>query len=75
MLMTSLVQTTSVKSEYTLEVEATFKQIIIVDTHSTHLPPSADQARPAATAETSDAGTQQAVVGVPAPGGWQPPNG
>ncbi|MEE3504831.1 hypothetical protein QN399_00890 [Pseudomonas sp. 10C3] len=75
MLMRSLGVTTDEKSEYTLMVIAVFKQIIIVQTQATTLPPKDDQAHPQDTAETSDAGTKQAIVSVPAPGGWQPPNG
>ncbi|AUO22526.1 phage baseplate protein [Pseudomonas sp. NC02] len=75
MLMRSLSQTTDEKSEYTLMVTAVFKQVLIVQTQATTLPPKDDQAQPESTAETADAGTKQAVVGVPAPGGWQPPNG
>jgi len=75
MLMKSLTQTTDEKSEYTLMVTAVFKQVIIVNTHLTTLPPREDQAQPAATAETSDAGVKQTATAYPAPGGWQPPNG
>lgn len=75
MLMRSLSQTTDEKSEYTLMVTATFKQILIVQTQATTLPPKENQAQPQATGETSDTGTKQVIVGVPAPGGWQPPNG
>ncbi|MDI2595026.1 hypothetical protein POF45_26915 [Pseudomonas sp. 681] len=75
MLMRSLGVTTDEKSEYTLMVTAVFKQILIVQTQATTLPPRDDQAQPEATAETADTGTKQVVVGVPAPGGWQPPNG
>lgn len=75
MLMRSLSQTTDEKSEYTLMVTAVFKQIKIVQTQATTLPPRDDQAQPADTAETADTGSKQVSVGVPAPGGWQPPNG
>jgi len=75
MLMRSLGVTTDEKSEYTLMVTAVFKQVLIVLTQATTLPPRDDQAEPESTAETTDAGVKQAVVGVPAPGGWQPPDG
>lgn len=75
MLMRSLGVTTDEKSEYTLMVTAVFKQVLIVQAQATTLPPREDQAQPQSTAETSDAGVKQVVVGVPAPGGWQPPNG
>ncbi|MCS3839386.1 hypothetical protein HNR03_003997 [Pseudomonas sp. JAI111] len=75
MLMRSLGVTTDQTSEYTLMVTAVFKQILITETQATTLPPKDDQAQPESTAETSDTGTKQVVVGVPAPGGWQPPNG
>jgi len=75
MLMRSLGVTTDQTSEYTLMVTAVFKQILITETQATTLPPKDDQVQPESTAETSDTGTKQVIVGVPAPGGWQPPNG
>jgi len=75
MLMRSLSQTTDEKSEYTLMVTATFKQILIVQTQATTLPPKENQAQPQDTAETADTGNKQVATAYPAPGGWQPPNG
>lgn len=75
MLMRSLGVTTDEKSEYTLMVTAVFKQILIVQTQATTLPPRANQGQPQNTAETSDAGTKQVAQAFAAPGGWQPPNG
>lgn len=75
MLMRSLGVTTDEKSEYTLMVTAVFKQVLIVQTQATTLPPRDDQAQPEDTAETADAGTKQVAQSFPAPGGWQPPNG
>jgi hypothetical protein len=75
MLMRSLGVTTDEKSEYTLMVTAVFKQVLIVQTQATTLPPRDDQAQPQSTAETSDAGVKQVAQSFPAPGGWQPPNG
>lgn len=74
MLMRSLSVTTDERSEYTLMVTAVFKQVLIVETQATTLPPRDDQADPAATAETSDTGVKQVATAYPAPGGsWQPP--
>lgn len=75
MLMRGLSVTTDDKSEYTLMVTAVFKQILIVQTQATTLPPREDQAQPAATDATSDSGVKQVAQAFPAPGGWQPPNG
>lgn len=75
MLMRSLSQTTDEKSEYTLMVTAVFKQILIVQTQATTLPPREDQGQPEATAETSNTGVKQVAQSFSAPGGWQPPNG
>ncbi|MNJ58493.1 hypothetical protein D3C77_541260 [compost metagenome] len=76
MLMRSLTVTTDERSEYTLMVTAVFKQVLIVETQATTLPPKDDQADPQATAETSNAGVKQVATAYPAPGGsWQPPGG
>lgn len=75
MLMRSLSVTTDEKSEYTLMVTAVFKQILIVQTQATTLPPKEVQAQPWATAETADTGTKQVAQSFPAPGRWQPPDG
>jgi len=75
MLMRSLSVTTDPTSEYTLMVTAVLRQILIVSTAATTLPPRDDQASPADTAEIENAGDKQVQVMLPAPGGWQPPNG
>lgn len=75
MLMRSLGVTTDEHSEYTLMVTAVFKQVLIVQTQATTLPPRDDQAQPESTAETADTGVKQVAQSFPAPGGWQPPNG
>lgn len=75
MLMRSLGVTTDEKSEYTLMVTAVFKQVLIVQTQATTLPPRDDQANPQDTAETKNAGDKQVAQSFAAPGGWQPPNG
>lgn len=76
MLMRSLTQTTDPTSEYTLMVTAVFRQVLIVNTASTTLPPRDDQASPADTAEVENAGDKQVAQAFPAPGGsWLPPDG
>ncbi|TDV39525.1 hypothetical protein C7405_101644 [Paraburkholderia caballeronis] len=74
MLMTSLSATTDPKTNEVLMVAATCREIFIVTTQSTTLPPTENQANPAATAETANAGTQSAIPGNPAPGGSVPPS-
>lgn len=75
MLMRSLTQTTDPTSEYTLMVTAVFRQVLIVNTAATTLPPRDDQASPADTAETQTMGDKQVAQAFPAPGGWLPPDG
>lgn len=75
MLMRTLSVTTDPTSEYTLMVTATFRQVLIVSTAATTLPPRGDQASPASTAETENSGDKQVAQSFPAPGGWQPPDG
>ncbi|WP_236237704.1 phage baseplate protein [Pseudomonas faucium] len=75
MLMRSLTQTTDPTSEFTLMVTAVFRQVLIVNTAATTLPPRDDQASPADTAETQSMGDKQVAQSFPAPGGWLPPDG
>lgn len=51
----------------------TAKQIKIVSTQVTTLPPRENQADPASTAETGNGGTKAAMPATPAPGGAVPP--
>ncbi|CAN0620518.1 Bacteriophage protein [Burkholderia multivorans] len=74
MLITGLSTVTDQKTGSALMVTATLKQVIIVSTQATKLPPRANQANPAATAETQNAGAKSAVPATPAPGGSVPPS-
>jgi len=73
MLITGLSVVTDQKSGSALMLTASLKQVIIVSTQATKLPPRANQANPAATAETQNAGAKSAVPATPAPGGSVPP--
>ncbi|RQV01104.1 phage baseplate protein [Burkholderia cenocepacia] len=72
MLITGLSVVTDQKSGAALMLTASLKQVIIVSTQATKLPPRANQANPAATAETQNAGAKSAVPATPAPGGSVP---
>lgn len=70
MLMTSLNVTTDSKTSNALMVTATCRQIIQVATQATTLPPRADQANPASTAQVENTGVNQPQAGaMPSPGG------
>ncbi|WP_186104938.1 phage baseplate protein [Burkholderia gladioli] len=73
MLITSLSTVTDLKTNSVLIVTASMREIIMVESKVTKLPPKANQANPAATAETVNMGTKQLVAGNPAPGGSAPP--
>lgn len=73
MLITGLQVTTDSRSSNALMVQATCRQIIIVSTQSTTLPPREDQASPADTAEVENAGVKQVAPATPSPGGALPP--
>lgn len=62
MLFASLATTTDQKSEESLFVTATLQQIITVQTQTTTVPPSENQASPQKTADTTKAGTKQPVA-------------
>lgn len=74
MLITSLSVTRDQRSRFTLLVEADLRQIILVDTQITILPSQANQATPASTAETVNAGGQQVKAATPSSGGFFPPS-
>ena len=74
MLITGLQVTRDQKTSQILSVSATCREIIIVSTQSASLPPKEQQADPASTAETENAGSQQVAAASPAPGGSVPPN-
>lgn len=62
------------KTSSALMITATLKQLNIVSTKATTLPPRANQANPAATAETQPAGAVSATPATPAPGGSVTPS-
>jgi hypothetical protein len=61
MLITSLRVQRDQKTKYALLVHAFFKQVILVDTQDSTVPPMANQAIPASTAATVFGGTVQLV--------------
>lgn len=80
MLLTAITVTTDVTREHMLDVSATCREIILVDTQTAALP-AQNQATPSQTASTSDGGVKQAAkvddpsllaryspVGTPIPG-------
>jgi len=73
MLFRSLAVIRDQKTGAAMSVTATLKQVRIVSTKATTLPPRENQADPAATAETQSAGVKAAVPATPAPGGSVPP--
>jgi len=73
MLFKSLRVVKDQKTGEALSVTATLKQIRIVQTQATRLPPKESQASPQATAETQNTGTKAATPATPAPGGSVPP--
>lgn len=73
MLFKSLRVVKDQKTGEALSVTATLKQIRIVQTQATRLPPKESQASPQATAETQNTGAKAATPATPAPGGSVPP--
>ncbi|MGK8887360.1 phage baseplate protein [Burkholderia gladioli] len=74
MLIQGLTVVTDQKTSSALMVTATLKQVIIVSTKAAKLPPRANQANPAATAETQSSGVKSATPAAPAPGGSVSPS-
>jgi len=75
MLLVGLSVTTDQATSNVLMVTATCKQIIIVNTQATTMPPKENQANPANTAETQNAGVKQPQSGAtPSPGGAVSPS-
>lgn len=72
MLIQSLMVINDDKTSGALMVTATLREVIIVKTKATTLPPRDVQEDPAATAETENKGTKAPVPATPAPGGAQP---
>ena len=69
MLMESIEVSTDADTENVLRVFLRCRQIIIVSTTATAIPPTANQANPQNTAETQNRGTVQTVPANPATGG------
>ncbi|KKL39535.1 hypothetical protein WR30_11215 [Burkholderia contaminans FFH2055] len=72
MLISGLAVTTDAKTSAALIVTATLREIILVETKVTTLPPKANQADPSATSEVQDMGTKRLAAGNPSPGGAVP---
>lgn len=69
MILTSLQVTTDAKTSAVLLVQATCRQVLLVETQATTLPSMSDQGNPASTASTEDAGVKQAQAASPMSGG------
>lgn len=69
MLITGLRVTNDVRTSESLMVSVTCRQVIIVSTRATTLPPMGSQANPANTAEVVKLGVLHPVPVVPSPGG------
>lgn len=65
MLITGLIVNTDSQTSSILMVEAVCRQVIIVDTAATTLPPMANQSNPASTADTLKSGVKQAIPATP----------
>lgn len=74
MLITGLQVQRDQKTSQIIMVTATCREVILVSTSAATLPAKTDQASPADTAETENAGAKQSVEAIPAPGGAVPPN-
>jgi len=72
MLLTSLNATTDNHTSQILLLTATMREIIVVATQVTTLPPTANQANPASTAGLSSIGVVSPIAGNPSPGGSAP---
>lgn len=69
MLIVGLQSTTDQKTSSILMVQATCRQVIVVSTQTTTLPPASQQANPASTASIANTGVNQGMVATPSPGG------
>ncbi|MCB4342519.1 hypothetical protein LA345_01045 [Burkholderia vietnamiensis] len=72
MLIAGLSVTTDAKTSAALIVTATLRELRLVTSKVTTLPPKANQADPSATSEVQDMGTKRLVAGNPSPGGAVP---
>lgn len=75
MLIASLQVKVDEKSSNILLCIATLRQIIMVSTQATTLPPKENQANAASTAGTENTGVKQATPATPSPGGAAPIGG
>jgi hypothetical protein len=73
MLINSIRRDVDEKTSSTLMVEIVMRQVLIVYTAATTLPPRSDQADPASTAEIEESGVRQPLAATPSPGGSVPP--
>lgn len=74
MLITSLRLDRDEKTSNILMVTVTCRQVLLVYTQATTLPPRENQADPASTTETQETGVKQPVSATPSPGGAVPPS-
>ncbi|MCA8339497.1 phage baseplate protein [Burkholderia multivorans] len=72
MLIAGLSVTTDAKTSAALIVTATLRELRLVTSKVTTLPPKANQADPSATSEVQDMGTKRLIAGNPSPGGAVP---
>lgn len=75
MLISALQVKVDEKSSNILLCVATLRQIIMVSTQATTLPPKENQANAASTSGTENTGVKQAVPATPSPGGSAPIGG
>lgn len=74
MVLVALGVQTDQTTGHALMVEATLREIIIVETSSSTLPPQESQSIPESTAEVQNTGTTQIKAAIPASGGSLPPS-
>jgi hypothetical protein len=74
MLVTALQVTRDQKTSQALLLTAHCREVIVVSTQSTSLPPQSSQANPPGTAQTQDIGTATVAPASPTPGGALPPS-
>lgn len=75
MLIAAIALTTDETSEFALFVTVTLREIIIVQTQTTSVPPAAVHADPAKTAPIESLGTKQPAPATPSPPTAPPPGG
>jgi hypothetical protein len=72
MMITSLRVQRDEKTRYALMVHAFLREVILVDTQNSSVPPQTSQAKPASTADTVNLGSQQTQSASPSGGGSYP---